>query len=260
MFFKKPQRQKPGKDFYKSAVYVMSMIRVLFITSLALVASPGAATAQSVVHGFGQSKDGDSLLVGSTEVRLYGIDAPEWGQSCTRGGQSWDCGAAASNALAKLVSGRSVMCWSMGVDDFGRTLARCTSNGVDVNQRMVAQGHAVAFRKYASDYVAAEEQAKAAKLGLWSGDFQRPEEFRRIASATSKPRASERRPAPGKARSSDWAGRAASNCNIKGNRNRKGQWIYHVPGMPYYDQTRPEEIFCTEAEARQAGYRRAIVR
>jgi hypothetical protein len=30
--------------------------------------------------------------------------------------------------------------------------------------------------------------------------------------------------------------------------------------MPYYDQTRPEEIFCTEAEARAAGYRRAIVR
>jgi hypothetical protein len=30
--------------------------------------------------------------------------------------------------------------------------------------------------------------------------------------------------------------------------------------MPYYEQTRPEEIFCTEAEARNAGYRRAIVR
>ena len=50
------------------------------------------------------------------------------------------------------------------------------------------------------------------------------------------------------------------SCSIKGNRNRKGQWIYHVPGMPYYDRTRPEEVFCTEAEARAAGYRRAIVR
>ena len=56
------------------------------------------------------------------------------------------------------------------------------------------------------------------------------------------------------------AGRASGSCNIKGNRNRKGQWIYHVPGMPYYDQTRAEEVFCTEAEARAAGYRRAIVR
>jgi hypothetical protein len=30
--------------------------------------------------------------------------------------------------------------------------------------------------------------------------------------------------------------------------------------MPYYNQTRAEEVFCTEAEAQAAGYRRAIVR
>ena len=54
--------------------------------------------------------------------------------------------------------------------------------------------------------------------------------------------------------------RQNSSCNIKGNRNRKGQWIYHLPGMPYYDQTRAEEMFCTEAQAQAAGYRRAIVR
>lgn len=32
--------------------------------------------------------------------------------------------------------------------------------------------------------------------------------------------------------------------------------------MPYYEQTRPEELFCTEAQAQAqaAGYRRAIVR
>jgi hypothetical protein len=30
--------------------------------------------------------------------------------------------------------------------------------------------------------------------------------------------------------------------------------------VPYYDRTRPEEMFCTEAEARAAGERRAIVR
>jgi hypothetical protein len=53
---------------------------------------------------------------------------------------------------------------------------------------------------------------------------------------------------------------SSSGCVIKGNRNRKGEWIYHVPGMPYYDVTRPEEIFCTEAQGQAAGYRRAIVR
>ena len=231
-----------------------------FCFIMALLASPAAAMApKSVVHGIGQAKDGDSLMVGDVEVRLYGIDAPEMGQSCKRNAESWDCGAAAADALARLVSGRSVMCWSQGLDDYGRTLAKCNADRVDVNEALVARGHAVAFRKYSADYVTAEERAKAAKLGLWSGEFQRPDEFRRGPASTRGSRV-----APSKKRisasASDWAGRAAANCNIKGNRNRRGEWIYHVPGMPYYDQTRPEEIFCTESEARQAGYRRAIVR
>ena len=33
-----------------------------------------------------------------------------------------------------------------------------------------------------------------------------------------------------------------------------------MPGMPRCDAARPEEVFCTEAEARAAGYRRAIVK
>ena len=53
---------------------------------------------------------------------------------------------------------------------------------------------------------------------------------------------------------------APSTCAIKGNRSRRSEWIYHVPGMPYYGQTQAEEVFCTEAEARAAGYRWALVR
>lgn len=49
-------------------------------------------------------------------------------------------------------------------------------------------------------------------------------------------------------------------CRIKGNHSRRGDWIYHLPGMPYYDATRAEAYFCTEAQAQAAGYRRAIVR
>lgn len=35
---------------------------------------------------------------------------------------------------------------------------------------------------------------------------------------------------------------------------------YHLPGFPYYEATRAEVIFCAEAQAQAAGYRRAIVR
>ena len=52
---------------------------------------------------------------------------------------------------------------------------------------------------------------------------------------------------------------ADSGCVIEGNQGRNG-WIYHVPGMPSYAQTRAEQMFRSEAEARAAGYRRAKVR
>lgn len=44
---------------------------------------------------------------------------------------------------------------------------------------------------------------------------------------------------------------------MKGNRRRRGDWIYHLPDMPYCNETRAEEMFCTEAEAIAAGYRRS---
>ena len=46
-------------------------------------------------------------------------------------------------------------------------------------------------------------------------------------------------------------------CAIKGNRSRKGEWIYHMPGRPYYSQTRPEARFCIESDAQAAGYRKS---
>jgi endonuclease YncB( thermonuclease family) len=227
------------------------------LATMLMLAVP--ASGQTSVYGIGRAKDGDSLMVGDTEVRLFGIDAPEFDQSCTRNGQSWSCGSAAADQLMRLVTGKDVRCTSMGLDQHGRTLGRCMIGTTDINRTMVSTGYAVAYRHYSADYVSAEESAKALKRGLWVGTFEMPDQYRHEGKATSVLRSTTKRSGP-KAVSSDWQGRASGNCNIKGNRNRKGQWIYHMPGMPYYDQTRPEEIFCTEAEARAAGYRRAIVR
>jgi hypothetical protein len=123
---------------------------------------------------------------------------------------------------------------------------------------MVAAGWATAFREYSQDYVADEVRAKAARAGIWSSTFELPQDYRQAraeqpasAPATRAPRAP--------ARAASVAG-PIGRCAIKGNRDRKGQWIYHLPGMPYYEATRAEEFFCTEAQAQAAGYRRAIVR
>ncbi|NJC05779.1 endonuclease YncB(thermonuclease family) [Sphingomonas kaistensis] len=226
----------------------------------ACASSTALAAPGDVFYGTARAKDGDSLIVGSREVRLFGVDAPEFNQVCKRAGTNWQCGTDAAEKLATLVTGREVRCVSSGEDQYGRTLATCTVGQVDVNRTMVSSGLAVAFRRYSSDYVSAEESAKLNRRGLWSGEFQMPQAFRAAEQPTppSRPLAARTntrsKTQPAEAR------RGRKTCNIKGNRNRRGQWIYHVPGMPYYDQTRAEDIFCTEAEAQAAGYRRAIVR
>jgi endonuclease YncB( thermonuclease family) len=230
------------------------------VSFVALIILAGPAAAQSAIYGTGHAKDGDSLMVGDTEVRLFGIDAPEWDQSCRKDGTDWSCGASAAGKLAQLVAGETVVCSSMGKDEHGRTLGKCMVGTTDINRTMVALGYAVAYRHYSSEYVSAEESAKVNKRGLWAGTFQLPSDYRHSGNVPARVRQSSTKRTAPKAVSNDWQARASGNCNIKGNRNRKGQWIYHLPGMPYYDQTRPEEIFCTEAEAQAAGYRRAIVR
>ena len=51
-------------------------------------------------------------------------------------------------------------------------------------------------------------------------------------------------------------------CIIKGNISDRGERIYHMPGGAFYDRTRissakGERWFCTEADARAAGWRRS---
>jgi hypothetical protein len=211
------------------------------------------------VQGIGRAKDGDSLMVGNTEVRLFGIDAPEFDQSCTRNGQSWSCGSAAADQLMRLVTGKDVRCTSMGLDQHGRTLGRCMVGTSDINRMMVAAGYAVAYRHYSNDYVSAEASAKAYKRGLWAGTFEMPDQYRHEGEATPvrKPERVVRTGRPPRVQSH--SPQPSGGCVIKGNRGSHG-WIYHVPGMPYYEKTQAEEIFCTEDQARAAGYRRARVR
>jgi hypothetical protein len=200
--------------------------------------------------------DGDTIEIGSKRIRLFAIDAPEATQTCYRGDQPWACGQAAADQLKSLIGTADVSCSGNEIDTYGRLVAECEIAGVDLNQTMVAQGWATAFRRYSDRYVADETRARAARLGLWSSTFMSPEDYR--AAERGEPSQPSRPTA--QARVQSFAAPPAGDCAIKGNRNRRGQWIYHLPGMPYYEQTRAEEIFCTEAQAQAAGYRRAIVR
>lgn len=226
------------------------MIVTTMLISLAIAADRPA-------YDIAVAGDGDSLHIGEVRYRLFGIDAPEFDQICSRGGETWACGKAASEHLAKLITGREIRCDPKGTDTFGRVLAKCSTEGLDVNRAMVAAGLAVAFRRYSTDYVSAEETARNNRRGLWAGSFEMPSEVR---AAPRPPASTPRRQASVAPKARRVATPQIASCVIKGNHSRRGEWIYHVPGMPYYRQTRPEAVFCSEAAARAAGYRRAKVR
>src|SRR5919201_1879976 len=46
--------------------------------------------------------DGDTITLKGERIRLRGIDAPEYNQSCEKGGTAYACGRAAREALARL--------------------------------------------------------------------------------------------------------------------------------------------------------------
>ena len=124
--------------------------------------------------------DGDSLRSGRLKIRLFGIDAPELKQDCAdAAGRDWPCGKAARARLAELVTA-PLQCELIDVDRYGRLVMRCLAGGgTDIAEALVAQGLALAYRRYATDYVAAEEAARAARAGVWGGEFTTPWDWRR---------------------------------------------------------------------------------
>lgn len=150
------------------------------LTLAALVAIAAAAEwlqrRQGGLEGHPRLTDGDSFHLGSREVRLKGIDAPEGRQTCTRGGRQWPCGEEARRELQRLIGNDAIKCRSVERDQHDRHLAYCTAaDGRDINAAMVRSGFAVAFGK---DYRAEEAEARNTRRGLWSGEFERPRDWR----------------------------------------------------------------------------------
>lgn len=151
----------------------------LALASTAAIGASHPATEPQPIRGKAHARDGDSLRVARQEVRLWGIDAPEFDQSCDREGRAWDCGRAARAALASRVEGRVVVCVPRDRDAYRRAVSVCRVDGRSLNEWMVREGWAVDYRRYSGGaYAAAERQARKAGRGVWSGRFERPDRYR----------------------------------------------------------------------------------
>jgi len=80
-----------------------------------------------------------------------------------------------------VVQGKDVRCEPRDVDRYRRDVAVCWAGDTNINERMVRDGWAIAYRQFSKEFVDAEGDAREAKRGLWAGAFVAPAEFRRIA-------------------------------------------------------------------------------
>ncbi|WP_136661446.1 thermonuclease family protein [Nitratireductor sp. XY-223] len=151
------------------------VLALLFVSIFAT--TPVAATT---LTGIASVVDGDTLEIRGQRVRLHGIDAPESRQLCmTAEGQRWRCGQQAAFALADRIGRGQVSCTARDTDRYGRIIAVCHQDGVDLNGWLVREGWAVAYRRYSRDYIRAETDARAVGRNIWSGRFDMPWDWRR---------------------------------------------------------------------------------
>jgi endonuclease YncB( thermonuclease family) len=174
-------REKPRRRFYprqrrslarKLLDYVLTIV---LLGLLAVLAARLDRIATRTEQGTATVNDGDTITLGQERIRLRGIDAPEYTQTCQRNGTDYACGRMARQALIGLIGGRAVSCTGWQRDRYGRLLGDCRAGDVDLNRALVAAGWAVAY----GGYEAEERKARTAKVGLWAGSFDQPQDWRR---------------------------------------------------------------------------------
>lgn len=171
--------------------------------------------------------DGDTILLdGKVKLRLRHLDAPEV-ENCK--------GQVAKDFLESFIKGKKVIIQEKILDQRGRPLALVYLGNILINQKILEAGLA----RYHHDKTTKEDllknlslEVKEEKIGIYS-----PECYQKDKNLENP------------------------DCIIKGNMDVNDSSIkrYYFPGCAQYDfaiveKDKGEQWFCTEAEAREAGY------
>ncbi|MCY4319521.1 MAG: thermonuclease family protein, partial [Alphaproteobacteria bacterium] len=111
--------------------------------------------------------DGDGIRVARQEVRLAGLDAPEYDQKAKhRAGYWFNHGKRVKSALIQEIAGKHVHVSVESADKFGRLVGTVTYRDKDIGEWLVREGHAIAA--YDDRYRQLEREARRAKRGMWA--------------------------------------------------------------------------------------------
>lgn len=206
----------------------------------------GTPTSASVSGTFKVTRviDGDTIEIeGGEHVRYIGIDTPE----TVDPRKPVQCfGVEASKKNKELVEGKTVRLEKdiTDRDKYNRLLRYVWVDSLFVNLELVKQGFATSYSyppdiKFQKEFSAAEKEAREAERGLWEA-----------CPVSVAPTVQIQKP-------------TQNECNIKGNISASGEKIYHLPGCGSYaktqiDEKRGERWFCSEKEAQEAGWRKAL--
>ncbi len=175
------------KSHFPSAEDPSAALRKLFsLTALALVwllaFGPGAFVQlacaaerkSALMVKVNHVIDGDSLVViengRKLEIRLWGIDAPEYDQPNSRESKS---------ALVQMVRDRTGQLYMKYKDRYGRYVAVLEIDGLNVNQELVRGGHVWVYDRYCTEKICEhwrllQEDARSKDSGLWGGNNPEP--------------------------------------------------------------------------------------
>ena len=163
------------------------LIRII-ITLLVLLSNSIAEE----ISGIPKVVDGDTVHIDNYKLRLEGIDAPEMRQQCKKESfkisffigltfyKDYSCGRVSKEKLITKIDTTEIKCISSSKDRYKRYIATCYKGKTNLNQWMVRNGFAIAYRRYSKKYVPDEVFAKENKLGLWQGKFMEPEKWRKL--------------------------------------------------------------------------------
>ena len=236
------------------------LLKFLFVLLLWLV--PALAEAADIT-GVAKVREGDTVLIGSSRIRLGGIDAPAVDQLClNNSGERWTCGVAARDELIKHADNKVWTCHVRQTDRRGRQVARCEVDGEDIQKWMVKSGWALSYVRFSHDYDADEKAAREAKAGMWQGAFIAPWDWR-VRNKKTAILGAAKPPANANAillASASGAVAPSPDCTIKGNVNHAGECIYHRPTSRWYAQIKMQiakgtRWFCSVEDAEAAGCR-----